>query len=87
MAEGRELLRGRRFACHRICEALISIKKKPTDNTQIFLAEDEGFEPSVPLLAHLFSRQAHSTTLAILRDSNERNCIHFSNQVKIKFVF
>jgi hypothetical protein len=33
-----------------------------------YLAEREGFEPSVQLPAHLFSRQANSTTLAPLRD-------------------
>jgi hypothetical protein len=32
----------------------------------INLAEREGFEPSEPLPAHLFSRQANSTTLAPL---------------------
>ena len=31
------------------------------------LAEREGFEPPVPLRAHLFSRQTRSTTLAPLR--------------------
>ena len=34
-----------------------------------FMAEREGFEPSEPLPAHLFSRQASSTTPAPLRDS------------------
>ena len=31
------------------------------------LAEGEGFEPSVPLPTHLFSRQASSTTPAPFR--------------------
>lgn len=30
-------------------------------------AEEEGFEPPVPLRAHLISSQAHSTTLAFLQ--------------------
>ena len=31
------------------------------------MAEREGFEPSVPLPAHLISSQAHSATLSPLR--------------------
>ena len=37
------------------------------NNDSGHLAEREGFEPSVPLPAHLFSRQANSTTLAPLQ--------------------
>ena len=35
------------------------------------LAEEEGFEPPVPLRVHLISSQAHSTTLAFLRWGNK----------------
>jgi hypothetical protein len=36
------------------------------------LAEREGFEPPVPLRAHLFSRQTRSTTPAPLRTGRRR---------------
>ncbi len=36
------------------------------------LAEKEGFEPPVPLQAHLISNQAHSATLALLRAREDR---------------
>ena len=39
----------------------------PYGMTTSLLAEREGFEPSEPLRAHLFSRQASSTTPAPLR--------------------
>ncbi len=33
---------------------------------RVLNAEKEGFEPPVPVKAHLISNQAHSTTLALL---------------------
>ncbi len=35
------------------------------------MAEKEGFEPPVPLQVHLISSQAHSTTLALLRERED----------------
>ena len=46
--------------------------RKNPDQTVRVSAEKEGFEPPVPVRAHLISSQAHSTTLALLRAREDR---------------
>ena len=46
--------------------------KKNPDHVARASAEKEGFEPPVPVRAHLISSQAHSTTLALLRAREDR---------------
>jgi hypothetical protein len=42
--------------------------KKPAMRAFLYLAEREGFEPSVRLTVHTLSRRAHSTALTPLRE-------------------
>ena len=46
---------------------------KNPGKTRVLGAEREGFEPSVPLPVHRFSRPAHSAALSPLRKSAMRN--------------
>ena len=48
------------------CRICLNIEKAPTLRSFMLLAEREGFEPSVPFPARLFSRQVPSTTRAPL---------------------
>ena len=49
----------------------IGQEKNPDDTVRVS-AEKEGFEPPVPVRAHLISSQAHSTTLALLQAREDR---------------
>ena len=57
---------------------------EPIQMLSFGFAEREGFEPPVPLTAHLISNQAHSTTLTPLR---ERFVCRQSSNVMNGFVF
>src|SRR5436190_2104483 len=50
-----------------------SLRRSRTTSPAVawLIAEREGFEPPVPLRAHLFSRQTRSTTLAPLRTGRQ----------------
>ena len=51
------------LACTDYSQVAAATRLSSTDKLE---AESEGFEPSVPLPVHRFSRPAHSTTLATL---------------------
>jgi hypothetical protein len=55
---------------NQVCFVRAKIKNPLRRGNNKVVAEREGFEPPVPLQAHLISSQAHSTALASLRVQN-----------------
>ena len=48
-------------------ELMTPLVRQLTDRFLPHMAEEVGFEPTVPFPTHRLSRSAHSTTLALLR--------------------